>query len=74
MQDDELTGKVYDRTLLKRMFMYTRPFKRIVAFSVFMLIVGSFLQLLAPYLTKEAIDIYIKSDNLEGLNTIISIF
>jgi len=74
MQDDELTGKVYDRTLLRRMFMYTRPFKKIVAFSVFMLIIGSFLQLLAPYLTKEAIDIYINSDNLEGLNQIILLY
>jgi ATP-binding cassette, subfamily B, multidrug efflux pump len=74
MQDDELTGKVYDRALLKRMFQYTRPFKKIVAFSVFLLIVGSFLQLMVPYLTKEAIDIYIKSENLEGLNQIILLY
>jgi ATP-binding cassette, subfamily B, multidrug efflux pump len=74
MQDDELTGKVYDSALLKRMFRYTRPFKKIVALSVLMLIFGSLLQLAAPYLTKEAIDIYIRKDNLDGLSQIVFLY
>ncbi len=74
MQDDELSGKVYDSALLKRMFMYTRPFKKIVIFAVFLLLIGSFLQLIAPYLTKEAIDIYISDDNLDGLYTIVGFY
>lgn len=74
MQDDELTGKVYDSALLKRMFMYTKPFKNIVAAAVLLIIFGSILQLLAPYLTKQAIDIYINTDNLDGLNVIIVIY
>lgn len=74
MQDDEITGKVYDSALIKRMFTYTRPFKKIIAFAVFILLVGSFLQLIAPYLTKEAIDIYISTDNLDGLNAIVALY
>lgn len=74
MQEDELIGKVYDYDLLKRMFLYTRPFKKIVFLAVLLIIIASLLQLVAPYLTKEAIDIYINSENLEGLYTIVLLY
>jgi len=74
MQGDELTGKMYDGALLKRMFMYTRPFKKLVGAAVLMIVFASLLQLIAPYLTKEAIDIYIKGENLDGLNTIVVLY
>ena len=74
MQSDDLTGKVYDSELLKRMFKYTRPFKKLVGAAVFMTVFASLLQLIAPYLTKEAIDIYINGDNLDGLSTIVALY
>ncbi|KAA3610163.1 MAG: ABC transporter ATP-binding protein [Calditrichaeota bacterium] len=74
MQKDDLAGKVYDSELLKRMFMYTRPFKKLVGSAVFMIIFASLLQLIAPYLTKEAIDIYINGENLDGLYTIVALY
>ncbi len=74
MQGDELSGKVYDSELLKRMFMYTRPFKKLVGAAIFMIVLASLLQLIAPYLTKEAIDIYIDGDNLDGLYTIVVLY
>jgi ATP-binding cassette, subfamily B, multidrug efflux pump len=74
MQSDELSGKIYDSAFLKRMFMYTRRYKKLVGSAVFMIIFASLLQLVAPFLTKEAIDIYIKGGNLEGLNTVVIIY
>ncbi len=74
MQSDELSGKIYDSAFLKRMFMYTRRYKKLVGSAVFMIIFASLLQLVAPFLTKEAIDIYIKGGNLEGLNAVVVIY
>ncbi len=74
MQSDELSGKLYDSALLKRMFSYTRPFKKLVAGAVGLIIVASMLQLAAPYLTKQAIDVYIRGDNLDGLYGIVALY
>lgn len=74
MQKDDIAGKVYDRTLLRRMFNYTKPFKKLVALAIFMTIAGALLQLAAPMLTKEAIDIYINNKNLEGIYFVVGIY
>ncbi len=74
MIDDELSGKVLDRDLLKRMLSYTKPFKGLVYSAVILIIVASILQLAAPYLTKQAIDIYIRGDNLDGLYQIVFLY
>jgi len=74
MQSDDLEGKIYDSELLKRMFHYTKPFKSLVFVAVGMTIFAAMLQLVAPYLTKEAIDIYIDGGNLDGLNRIVLMY
>lgn len=74
METDELSGKIIDRTLLKRMFLYTRPYKKLVGGAVLMIIAASMLQLAAPYFTKEAIDIYIKGSNPDGLYSIVFLY
>jgi len=74
MHDDEIKTKVYDFPLLKRMFLYTRPYKHLMFGAVFLIITASFLQLLGPYFTKLAIDDYIKVGNYEGLYLIVLIY
>jgi len=74
MQSDELSGKLYDSALLRRMFSFTKPFKKLVAGAVGLIIVASMLQLAAPYLTKQAIDVYIRGDNLDGLYGIVALY
>ncbi|MGD9899573.1 MAG: ABC transporter ATP-binding protein [Calditrichaceae bacterium] len=74
MHDDELSGKVYDSRLFKRMFMYTRPYKHLVLGGVLLIIIASFLQLAGPYLTKLAIDTYIKEGDLNGLYKILGLY
>lgn len=74
METDELSGKIIDSNLLKRMFLYTRPYKKLVGGAVLMIIAASLLQLAAPYFTKEAIDIYIKGSDPDGLYTILFLY
>ncbi|RMH63660.1 MAG: ABC transporter ATP-binding protein [Calditrichaeota bacterium] len=71
MEKDEITGKVYDVRLVRRIAAYTKGTRGRVAIAVALIIAVSFLQLLAPWFTKQAIDIYVTQDNLNGLNTII---
>jgi ATP-binding cassette, subfamily B, multidrug efflux pump len=74
MHDDEIKVKVYDFSLLKRMFMYTRPYKHLMFLAVILIIFASFFQLLGPYFTKMAIDKYIKAGNIDGLTLIVMLY
>lgn len=74
MHDDEIKTKVYDFPLLKRMFLYTRPYKHLMFGAVILIITASFFQLLGPYFTKLAIDDYIKVGNYEGLYFIVILY
>ncbi len=71
MEKDEISGKVYDTRLIRRIAGYTKGARGRVAFAVFLLVLASFLQLLAPWFTKQAIDIYVTQDNLDGLYSIV---
>jgi ATP-binding cassette subfamily B multidrug efflux pump len=57
--EEEALGKVYDSRLLRRLARYLRPYRRLVAFSVAMLMAHSLVQTVGPYLTKVAIDRYL---------------
>jgi ATP-binding cassette subfamily B protein len=57
-EEDKL-GKPYDFKLLKRLYPFFRPYSRLLAISVALVVVITFLDLALPYLTKIAIDRYI---------------
>jgi ATP-binding cassette subfamily B multidrug efflux pump len=71
---DEIVGKAYDARLMKRLIKYLSPYKRLVAVSFVMLFIVSGLELVGPYLTKVAIDTYIKNKDFAGLSRIALIF
>ncbi len=58
-QEDEILGKAYDARLVRRLWVYVRPFHRLILVTllVALLMVGD--DLLAPYITQVAIDRYI---------------
>jgi ATP-binding cassette subfamily B protein len=74
MHDDDIQGNVYDTSLLKRLFLYTRPYKHLVLTGVVLIILASFLQLAGPYLSKVAIDQYIANENIGGLYKILALY
>jgi len=49
----------YDAKLLFRLARYLKPYRRHLAFSVFLVLLITLVELLLPYLTKVAIDDYI---------------
>jgi len=52
-------GKPYDLRLLRRLYPFTRPHRRLLGWSIGLVILITLLDVALPYLTKEAIDRYI---------------
>ena len=68
--EEEVLGKAYDATLMRRLLGYLRPYKAQVALALAAIISGSVLQLAQPYLMKLAIDRYIANRDLSGIDRI----
>ena len=74
IHDDEITGKGYDKRLMKRLLSYARPYTSLIILGVILTLSASFLQLAGPYLTKMAIDKYIALKDIPGLYVILVIY
>ena len=72
--EEEVLGKAYDATLMRRLLQYLRPYKPQVALALAAIISASVLQLAQPYLMKLAIDRYIAGGDLRGINRIAIAF
>ena len=66
--EDEILGKAYDARLMGRILQYLRPYWKSMALSLLFLILYTGTMLLGPYITKIAIDRYIATKNLHGLD------
>jgi ATP-binding cassette subfamily B protein len=60
--EEEVLGKAYDARLMRRLVGYMKPYRRLVAVSVFFLIVQSLFQVLGPLLTRTAVDRYLQPE------------
>ena len=58
--DIDAKGAIYDRRLAGRLLHFLKPYKKEVVVSVLLLAVLSVLEIAGPYLTKVAIDTYVK--------------
>jgi ATP-binding cassette subfamily B protein len=74
MQDDDILGKAYDARLMRRLVADLRPYWREVAVAFVAITVGAGAALAQPYLMKLAIDRYIASGDVEGLNRLALVF
>jgi ATP-binding cassette subfamily B multidrug efflux pump len=72
--DDEVLGKAYDARLMRRLLQFLRPYRRQVAFALVAIVAGGCASLAQPYLIKVAIDRYIATGQLAGLNRLALIY
>lgn len=73
-QEDEILGKAYDARLIGRMLRYLRPYWKLLGLSAVFLVLYTSTQLLGPYVTKVAIDRYIATGDVGGLNVMVVIY
>ncbi|MDZ4802425.1 MAG: ABC transporter ATP-binding protein [Bryobacteraceae bacterium] len=57
--EEEVSGKVYDSRLMRRMFAYLWPYWGSVAISLVLLALNSVVQICGPLLVKTAVDRYL---------------
>jgi len=57
--EDSVGGKLYDRTLIRRLLHYVRPHRHLIFLAMFFMLVTAGVELLIPYITKQAIDNYL---------------
>jgi ATP-binding cassette subfamily B protein len=74
IHDEEVLGKAYDARLMRRLLGYLHPYLGRVGIALAAIIGGSILQLAHPWLMKIAIDQYIATGNLRGLDWIAAAF
>ena len=72
--EEEVLGKAYDATLMRRLLRYLRPYKPQVALALAAIVSASILQLAQPYLMKLVIDRYIAAGDLRGVDRIALAF
>lgn len=71
---ENLESRYQDWALFKRIVVYLRPYRWLVGVAVTFLFAVSLLNLAGPFLTKVAIDDYIKASNLDGLDFIAILY
>ena len=57
-QEDDVVGKAYDSRLMARLLTYLRPYKWQAAVSLAAILLKAGSDVMGPYLTKVAIDVY----------------
>ena len=72
--DDEVLGKVYDSKVIARLPKYLAPVKLWIALGASGMIMSALAALAMPYLVGVAIDRFIQTGNLSGLNIVVILF
>jgi ATP-binding cassette, subfamily B, multidrug efflux pump len=73
-QQEEVLGKAYDLRLVRRLWYFIIPYKRLFYLSLLFLPLQQAFGLAQPYLMKIGIDQYIAGKNLLGLQTVMLCF
>jgi ATP-binding cassette subfamily B multidrug efflux pump len=74
ISQEELLGKAYDFRLIRRLWQFIRPYKRLFLISMLVLPLQQAFGLAQPYLMKIGIDQYIAGKDLWGLQTVMLLF
>jgi ATP-binding cassette subfamily B multidrug efflux pump len=72
--EDEILGKAYDVRLMRRILRYLQPYWKLLAVALAFLISHTATELLRPYITKIAVDRYIATGDIGGLDSMVLIY
>src|SRR3954467_3419405 len=62
--EDDVLGKAYDRKLMRRLLVYTRPYRRLMYGAFALLCVEGGVQVVGPLLTRRVIDVAVPAKNM----------
>jgi ATP-binding cassette, subfamily B, multidrug efflux pump len=73
MKKKSVSGKAFDRSILKRIYAFTRPYKKIFYISVVLTFLLAFISPARPILVQNTVDGYILTRDVSGLILMLSI-
>jgi len=62
--EDDILGKAYDRKLMRRLLIYTRPYRSLMYGAFALLCVEGGVQVVGPLLTRRVIDVAVPTRNM----------
>ena len=62
--EDDVLGKAYDRKLMRRLLVYTRPYRALMYGAFALLCVEGGVQVVGPLLTRRVIDVAVPTQNV----------
>ncbi len=62
--EDDVLGKAYDRKLMRRLLVYTRPYRSLMYGAFALLCVEGGVQVVGPLLTRRVIDVAVPTQNM----------
>ncbi|MBK0403440.1 ABC transporter ATP-binding protein [Adhaeribacter sp. BT258] len=62
------TGKAFDSEVLKRLFVFVRPYSKIFYFLIFLTVASAVLGTIRPFLIQFTVDNHIMVEDMQGLN------
>jgi ATP-binding cassette subfamily B protein len=63
--EDDVLGKAYDRKLMRRLLVYTRPYRALMYGAFALLCVEGGVQVVGPLLTRRVIDVAVPTHNVQ---------
>ncbi len=72
--DENSLGKAYDPRLMRRLLAFIVPYKRTMTAAIGLMIIGTVLSVVSPWVIGQAIDVGIKAQSLDSLYTWTIIF
>ena len=72
--EKEFAAKPIDRKVILRLLRFVRPYRHLLALTIFLLLLTAGLQVIGPFLIKLAIDDYITPGKLDGLLYIVLLY
>jgi ATP-binding cassette subfamily B multidrug efflux pump len=72
--EEEKLGAAYDAAIMRRLLTYVKPYTKLFILCFGLIVVITLCELTLPYLTKIAIDQYIRPGRLGGLYLLAAIF
>ncbi len=72
--EEEKLGAAYDSALMRRLLTYVKPYKRLFAICLVLIGIITACELSLPYITKIAIDRFIRTSQIGGLHLLATLF
>lgn len=73
-EDEAAIGNVYDRQIAGRLLSYLRPYRKLLAVTIVLMVIGSLMTLVGPLIVRYAIDEQINVDRTDQLGFLLLLF